>query len=131
MAIEKEVARFGPFARFIANGVRAGNVIHLSGQVGIDAEGQIVGADDTAAQVRQAYVNIAETLEKFGATMADIVDETFFVTDVAGIMADAKAVFGARIEAYGGEPEVTQTMVEVAALVMPELRVEIKCVAYV
>ena len=131
MAIEKAVARFGPFARFIANGVRVGNVIHLSGQVGLDAEGKVVGAGDTAAQVRQAYVNIAETLEKFGATMADIVDETFFVTDIAGIMADAKAVFGARTEAYGGEPEVTQTMVEVAALVMPELRVEIKCVAYV
>ncbi|MBW2316033.1 MAG: RidA family protein [Deltaproteobacteria bacterium] len=131
MAIEKEVVRFGPYAGFIANGVRVGNVIHLSGQVGMDAQGQVVGVDDTAAQVRQAYANIAETLEKFGATMANIVDETFFVTDVAGIMADAKAVFGARIEAYGGEPEVTQTMVEVAALVMPELRVEIKCVAYV
>jgi 2-iminobutanoate/2-iminopropanoate deaminase len=129
MAIDKQVVRFGPLASFIANGVRAGNVIHLSGQVSLDGQGQVVGAGDVVAQVRQAYANVAETLEKFGAGMGDIVDETFFVTDVAGVMADAKAVFTARAEAYGGDPQVSQTMVQVAALVMPELLVEIKCVA--
>ncbi len=128
---EKEVVRFGPFAQFIANGVRSGNVIHLSGQVAMDENGQVVGPGDVGAQFRQAYKNIAEVLEKFGASMDDIVDETVFVTDVGAVMAILGDLGVLRAEAYGGEPQVTQTMVQVAALVDPALLCEIKCVAHV
>ena len=131
MAQQKEVVRFGPLARFIANGVRTGNVIHLSGQVSVDEKGQVVGAGDWVAQVEQAYVNITEVLGKFGATMQDVVDETVFITDVAGFMDNLAGYSAAREKAYGGEPDVTQTMVQVAALVMPGLLLEIKCVAHV
>ena len=96
----------------------------------IDAEGRIVGAGDFAQQVRQAYANIEEVLGKFDATMDDIVDETWFVTDIACVMADFETIFGIRTEAYGGEPQVTQTLIQIAALVMPELLIEIKCIAH-
>jgi 2-iminobutanoate/2-iminopropanoate deaminase len=99
--------------------------------VSLDEKGKIVGPNDVAAQVRQAYANVAEVLAKFGATMDDVVDETLFVTDIAAVMGNAEEVFRVRAEAYGGEPQVSQTLVQVAALVMPELMVEIKCVAYV
>jgi len=40
------------------------------------------------------------------------------------------AFFGARAEAYGGNPQVAQSLIQVAALVMPELMIEIKVVAH-
>lgn len=130
MAINKEVARFGPFKDLIANGVRVGNTLYLSGQVSLDSEGGVVGADDLGAQVRQAYVNVAEVLAHYGATMDDIVDEMWLVTDMQDATAKIDEIFAIRAEAYGGTPDITQTMVQVAGLVMPELLIEIKCTAH-
>ncbi|MFV1979656.1 MAG: Rid family hydrolase [Rhodothermia bacterium] len=131
MARNKQVVRFGPFKDYIANGVKVGDTIYLSGQVGLDAEGKIGGAGDLAAQVRKAYANVAEVLGEFGATMDDIVDEMWLVTNVQNTMENIEELFGIRAEAYGGTPEVSQTLVQVAGLVMPELLIEIKCVAHV
>lgn len=129
--MEKIVIQDGPFAQFIPDGVRAGNMIFLSGQVSIDGQGEVVAPGDVVAQARQAYTHVAATLEKLGATMADVVDETFFVTDVAGAMANVEGLWGVRAEAYGGDPKVSQTMLEVAGLVLPDLMIEIKIVAVV
>ncbi len=129
MATDRQVARHGPFAEFIANGVKLGNVVYLSGQVSVDDQGQVVAPGDIVAQSRQAYAHIRSTLEELGATMTDIVDETVFVTDINAAMANLEPLFAARAEAYGGQPQVSQTLVQVAALVMPELMIEIKCVA--
>ena len=63
--------------------------------------------------------------------MDNIVDETWFVTDVNEIMANAETIFKSRAEAYGGLPEVSQTLVQVAALILPELKIEIKCIAHI
>ena len=131
MAIEKTVVRDGPFAQFIPDGVRAGNQVYLSGSVGIDAAGEVVAPGDIVAQARQAYVNVQSTLEKLGATMGDIVDETFFVTDVGAAMGNIEALWGVRAEAYGGDPQVSQTMIGIAGLVMPDLVIEIKVTAIV
>ena len=128
MTISKQTYRSGPYKDLIANGVQVDNVLYLSGQVGIDAAG-VVG-DGIAEQARLAYVNIQEVLSKFGATMDNIVDETVFVTDMSEIMSNMESVYGHRAAAYGGLPEVCQTLVQVAALVMPELKIEIKCIAH-
>ncbi len=127
----REVIRFGPFKDLIANGVKVGNAIYLSGQVSVDAEGAVVGAGDLPTQIRQAYANVAETLAAFGAGMDDIVDEMWLVTDIADAMSNLEQVFTTRAEAFGKNPDITQTMVEVAGLVFPELLIEIKVVAYV
>ena len=126
----KQVARYGPFKDYIANGVSVGDLVFLSGQVSTDAEGNVVGEGDLVAQVRQCYANIREALGHFGATMDDIVDEMVLVTDMEGAMGQIDEVFTARAEAFGGAPDVTQTFVQVAGLVMPELMVEIKCIAH-
>ena len=131
MTHERQVARFGPFKDFIANGVRHGDTIYVSGQVGTDSEGKLAGSGDLAAQVRQSYANVEEVLRHFGATMDDVVDETWFVTDIGATMGNVGELFGIRAEAYGRNPEVAQTMIQVSGLVMPGLSVEIKCVARV
>ena len=131
MAVEKTVVKEGPFAQFIPEGVKAGNLIFLSGQVSIDEQGEVVAPGDLVAQARQAYRHVKATLEKFGAGMGDIVDETFFVTDVGAAMGKIEPLWAARAEAYGGDPRVSQTMVQVSGLVMPELMIEIKVTAVV
>jgi enamine deaminase RidA (YjgF/YER057c/UK114 family) len=100
----------------------------MSGQIGIDAEGS--AAEGISAQAVLAYLNLKAVLAEFGATMENIVDETFFVTDMDELMANVEGVYGARAEAYGGIPEVSQTVVQVVSLVQPELKLEIKCIAH-
>ena len=131
MAAKKTVVQEGPFAQFIPEGVRVGDLITLSGQVSIDDHGEVVAPGDLVAQARQAYVHVAATLERLGAGMGDIVDETFFVTDVGAAMENIEALWGVRAEAYGGDPKVSQTMLQVSGLVMPELMIEIKVIASV
>ncbi len=128
MTISKETYRSGPFKDFIANGVKVDNILYLSGEVGVDSSG--VPAETIVEQTRIAYENIQRVLSKFGATMENIVDETVFVTDMNEIMSNMESVFGVREKAYGGTPEVCQTLVQIGALVMPGLKIEIKCIAH-
>lgn len=108
MAVEKQSFRSGPFKDLYAQGVKTGNVLYLAGQVGVDAAGK-PGAD-LNTQVTLAYQNIASVLAEFGADMSNIVDETMFVTDMAELMSHSETVFSTRAQAYGGRPEVTQTV---------------------
>lgn len=128
MSIEKQTFRSGPFKDIFAQGVKVGNILYLAGQVGVDDSGK-PGADITE-QTKLAYANIRQVLSEFGATMGNIVDETMFVTDMAEIMSNADSIFGVRLDAYGEVPEVSQTLVQVSALVLPELKLEIKCIAH-
>lgn len=128
MGINKKTFRSGPFKNFIAQGVQVGNILYLSGQVGMDADGKL--GEDITEQATLAYKNIEDVLAEFGATMDNIVDETVFITDMKELMSNIGGVYGARAEAYGGLPEVSQTVVQVVSLVQPELKIEIKCIAH-
>lgn len=127
MSIEKHVYRSGPYKDVYAQAVKVGNSLHIAGQVGVGADGK-PGAS-LAEQVQLAYANIQHVLGKFDAGAENIVDETWFVTDMAELNQEMKASFGARADFYGPSPEVAQTVVEVRALIMPSLKIEIKCVA--
>ncbi|MBQ76014.1 MAG: hypothetical protein CMQ20_13470 [Gammaproteobacteria bacterium] len=129
MAIDKKVLRSGPFADFIAQGVQVDNILYMSGQVGIDSEGKT--PEDIGEQVKLAYENLKEVLTEFGIDMGNIVDETYFVTDMDALMSNVEDIYNAREEAYGGKPEVSQTVVQVVALVQPKLKIEIKCIAHI
>jgi len=128
LSLEKQTFRSGPFKNVFAQGVKVGNVLYLAGQVGIDGSGK-AGADITD-QTKIAYDNIRNVLAEFGATMSNIVDETMFVTDIGDVMANSKSVFALRLDAYGETPQVSQTLLQVSALVLPELKIEIKCIAH-
>ena len=60
----------------IAQGVRAGNTIYVSGQVGLDREGCVVGENDMKAQSVQTFENIRQVLTEGGATMSEVVKTT-------------------------------------------------------
>lgn len=125
----RRVVREGAFRNIIADGVQVGDTIYLSGQVSVDGEGRTLGAGDIAAQVRQAYTNVRSVLASFGASMADVVDETLFVTDIDGFLGQADALFALRAEMFGGAPQISQTLVQVARLGSPDWLIEIKCIA--
>jgi enamine deaminase RidA (YjgF/YER057c/UK114 family) len=128
MKTEKKTYRSGPFQDFFAEGTQVGNTLYLSGQVGIDQDGNTPAG--IADQTKVAYTNMQDILAQFGADMSNIVDEIFFVTDMHELFGNIEDVYGAREAAYGGTPEVCQTLVQVAALVQPELKIEIKCIAH-
>lgn len=129
MGLDKKVIRFGPFKDVVANAVKAGDEVYLSGQVGVDAAGRIVGQNELTAQVEQAYRNIRDILARLDADLSSVVDETWFVTDMEQVMANFRQVYAVREAAYGGPPDTAQTLVQVSALAMPGLMVEIKCIA--
>ncbi len=128
MKIEKKTYRNGPYQEFFAEGTQVGNILYLSGQVGIDREGNTPA--NIADQTKVAYTNMQDILAQFGADMSNIVDETFFVTDMNELFGNIEDVYGAREAAYGKTPEVCQTVVQVVALVQPEIKIEIKCIAH-
>jgi enamine deaminase RidA (YjgF/YER057c/UK114 family) len=126
---DRQTVRIGAFSDLIASGVRVGDTLHLSGQVSVDDAGNVVGAGNLEAQMRQAYANLAAVLDAFGATVSDIVDETWFVTDMRDTMARVGELMAISTEAYGGQPNVAHTLVQISELVFPELLIEIKCTA--
>ncbi|MEZ7819389.1 MAG: enamine deaminase RidA (YjgF/YER057c/UK114 family) [Candidatus Azotimanducaceae bacterium] len=128
MTINKKSFRNGPYAALMAQAVQVGNILYLSGQVGMDDNGKAPA--DITEQTALAYSNIKSVLAEFGANMSNIVDETYFVTDVQEVMKNVGSVFAVRESAYGQPPEVCQTLIGVSALVDPALKIEIKCVAH-
>ena len=127
MTIEKKLFRSGPYADLFCQGVRVGETIYLAGQVGTDYNGD--APEDLVAQMKHAYAHVQSVLAEYGATMENIVDETWFVTDIDNTMAKVGDLFAARAEIYGKKPEVSQTLVQVAGLVDPSFKIEIKCIA--
>ena len=126
-SIEKQTYRSGALKNVFAQGVKVADTLYISGQVGMKDDHSV--PDSLEEQTRVAYDNIKKVLSEFGATLDNVVDETMFVTGMGEFMKNSESVLAARAEAYGGIPEVCQTLVEVSALVMPQLKIEIKCVA--
>jgi 2-iminobutanoate/2-iminopropanoate deaminase len=111
-----------PYA--IAPGWRVGDLLFLSGQAAIDAHGAIIGAGDFGAQLAQTMTNIDRVLAAGGSDRSRIVKVTIYLTD----MANFPAIVEAR-RRYFTAPYPADTIVEVRALALPELMVEIDVVA--
>ena len=127
MALDKKLFRNGPYADFFSQGVQVGNTLHMAGQVGTGANG--TAPDSLVEQMKNAYQHVESVLKEFDCTMDNVVEETWFVTDMHECMTQAQDLFAARQAIYGKPPEVAQTLVQVVALVDPSFKIEIKCVA--
>lgn len=104
-----------------------GRLVAISGQVAFDASGAVVGEGDAEAQARQVFANLGRCLAAAGATFADVVKLTYFVTDTAHL----PAVRRARDAVIDIERPPASTAVQVAALFRPELLLEIEALAIV
>jgi 2-iminobutanoate/2-iminopropanoate deaminase len=99
------------------------SLLFLSGQVGVDARGRLVGPDATS-QTRQTLENLRTMLAANGATLADVVRVTVYVTD----MRHFEEIAAVRLEAFP-EDGPASTIVEVRALALPGLLIEIDAIA--
>ena len=127
MTIQKKLFRNGPYADLFSQGVPVGNSLHLAGQVGTDATGS--APENLVEQMQHAYQHVESVLKEFDCTMDNVVEETWFVTDMYECMTQVQDLFAARQAMYGKPPEVAQTLVQVVALVDASFKIEIKCVA--
>ena len=112
-----------PFSHY-TDAVRAGNLLFVSGCVSVDAAGNVVGVGDVVAQARQVFENIRLCLAAAGATFADVIKVTTFLTDID----DRAAINVVRQEVFG-HARPASTLVEVSALVLPEFLIEIEAIA--
>ena len=103
-----------------------GQVLHISGHVSQDADGNTVGRGDMSAQTRQVLENIRGVLHSVGGTMSDIAKVTVFVTDVA----DIAEIHAVRAEFFR-KPYPASTLVQVAQLIDPDWLIEIEAVAVI
>jgi 2-iminobutanoate/2-iminopropanoate deaminase len=106
--------------------VRAGELLFVSGCVPVDGEGRLVGGDDVVAQARQVFANVGSILEAGGATFADVVKVTVYVTNID----DRVHINPVRQEVFG-ETRPASTLVEVSALAIPGAKLEVEAVAVV
>ncbi len=124
---EREEIRVASLAEPVSHftdAVRAGNLLFVSGFVPVDGEGRLVGGDDVVAQVRQVFANLGAVLAAAGATFADVVKVTVYLTDIA----DRARINPVRQEVFG-DTRPASTLVEVSALVVRGAKVEIDAVA--
>ena len=123
---EIDVPGQAPPISHYAHAVRAaGPLLFVSGVVPVDGDGRLSGTD-VVEQARVVFRNLGEVLAAGGASFADVVKVTVFLTDV-----DARPLVNPVRQEVFGETRPASTLVEVSALVIPGARIEVEAVALV
>jgi 2-iminobutanoate/2-iminopropanoate deaminase len=106
--------------------VRAGDLLFVSGIVGVDANGDLVGGDDVVAQARQVFENIGAILAAASCAFGDVVKVTIYLTDV-----DDRPKINPVRQAVFGQTRPASTLVEVPRLAVDGAKIEVECVAVI
>ena len=97
-------------------------VLHIAGQVGIDADGNV--PEDFRAQAENAWTNLTRILEHNSMRMKDVVKINHFITS-----AEYLPQYNEVRMKYLGEERSASTLLIVAGLARPDLKIEVEMVA--
>jgi len=115
-----------PYAPYLlSQAIRVGDLVLVSGQVGIDDAGELVSLDDFETQADQAFRNLSKVLEAGGSSLDRVAKVTIFVTNMA---ANFPKVVELRRKWFS-RPYPADTIVEVRSLYRPEVLLEIEAIA--
>lgn len=112
-----------PALSHYVDAVRFGDLLFVSGMVALDESGAVVGPGDVTAQARHVHELLGAVFAHAGASFADVLKVTVFLTDIN----DRQAVNEVRQEFFGAAKPAS-TLVQVAALAVPGLLVEVEAV---
>lgn len=101
--------------------IRKGDMIFVTGTAPVDEKGNAFAPGDAYAQTKRCFEIIEKALRELGAEMSDVVRTRMFVTDISRWQEYGRA----HGEIFAPYPPAT-TMVEVKALIHPEMLIEIE-----
>lgn len=104
-----------------------GRVVHVTGQVALDADNRVIAPGDALAQARACFDHCRRVLAVAGGTLDDVVSLTVLYVDPT----DLPAIQQARSEVYVTPNAPVSILFQVAGLVSPDLLVEIAPIAVV
>ena len=105
--------------------VRFGNTLFVSGMGPLAEDGSLVGGGDVAEQARQVLRNLGAVLRAAGASPADVLKVTVYLTDI-----DDRARINPVRQEFFGDTRPASTLVEVSRLAVPGARLEIEAIAH-
>jgi enamine deaminase RidA (YjgF/YER057c/UK114 family) len=107
-----------------SDAILAGDTLYVSGQVALDPDGELVGADDPLAQAEQCFVNLGRVLASAGMTFDDVVALRCYLVTL-----DAYPDYAAVKQRLFTKSPPAGTAFLVAGLLLPGLLLEVEAVA--
>jgi 2-iminobutanoate/2-iminopropanoate deaminase len=122
----KSMAKSQGYSQAIA--ISGGKIIFTSGQVALNAKGELVGAGDLKAQTVQAFENLKTVLAASGATFSDVVKFGYFVKDYdpakVAVIRSVRDSYLPKVQ-----PPPASTLVGVQSLFREDVLIEIEAIA--
>jgi 2-iminobutanoate/2-iminopropanoate deaminase len=109
---------------FSADAIRYGDLLFVSGCVPLDIEGELILPGDLEAQTRKVMENMKNVLGAAGTDFSNVLKTTVFMTDIS-----RRRIPDAIRREYFGEHPPASTIVEVTALTMDGIEIEIEAIA--
>ena len=113
----------------VAVDVNAGRLLFIAGQVALDANGNLVGKGDAAAQTRQVFQNIGHVLAGAGATFSNVIEFTTYIVGRSSLQPFIDARTQIFPDIFPNRDYPTNTLLIIDGLVREDLLVEVKAVA--
>jgi 2-iminobutanoate/2-iminopropanoate deaminase len=120
---EFAVPGLSPPISHYTDAVRFGDLLFVSGLTAHAQNGTLIGEGDAAEQTRQILENLGKVLEAAGATFADILKVTVFLTDI-----EDRARINPIRQRFFGAAKPASTLIEVSRLALPGMKVEIEAI---
>ncbi len=128
-ASSQPLERFDPPGTFkpptYSQAVKVGNLVFISGQVGIDENGKVVGPG-MVEQLERALANLSTVLKSQGTDFSRVAKVTIYTTSIAELRSPEVTAVRKK---YIGDNRPASTLVQVQQLAIPDFKIEVEAIA--